>query len=496
MAKRVITLICLILLLAALCACSKRVENLDQFEQLVIPAASKENISESFASGVYVIIPHDCSAELVARAEELVLGINEKTGLNTYLKYDNESTFSSSGVLEILLGNTSRIVSQDLLRTRKADDYLCTYDRGALVIGGRTDEATIAALERFEKDILPSATNASLMHEAAHFEYLAEYDLDTVTLNGFYLYDYTVNADIELKTVADVLTKYILQKSGYLLEGNTSADKSINIAIDEDATHGIATIETKSKDIYIRADSAYGISKAIVKFADLLLSENEDGKCAFELNEKIFVEYESEKAELLIGAVEKGTRDSVEFQSALASDLCGVSSDAVIFLKVSDIFVDYFKYDLDERYDVILSSERGEGDRAVVCGKENVSCDTELDDGRIYVDISERDEVVWSVVLLESYDPDTVEAVEPYNTLLLIREDDALPPKYTNLQSLSFSFGGEAHVYRILTSQDILELTVTEGECVEIDGSAKIFWKVSVASKYHASFKDLQNSLN
>ena len=98
--------------------------------------------------------------------------------------------------------------------------------------------------------------------------------------------------------------------------------------------------------------------------------------------------------------------------------------------------------------------------------------------------------------LLESYDPDTVEAVEPYNTLLLIREDDALPPKYTNLQSLSFSFGGEAHVYRILTSQDLLELTVTEGECVEIDGSAKIFWKVSVASKYHASFKDLQNSLN
>ena len=81
--KRIITVICVALLLATFFSCSKRVENLDEFEKLVISASSETQPTEPFASAVYVIISKDYSAELALRAEALVTGIYEKTGVKT-----------------------------------------------------------------------------------------------------------------------------------------------------------------------------------------------------------------------------------------------------------------------------------------------------------------------------------------------------------------------------------------------------------------------------
>ena len=311
MSKRMIVLICFGLLTAAMFSCSKRVENLDEFEKLVISAESESQDLEPFASEVYVIIPKGCSAELAVRAEKLVLGIKERTDIGTYLKYDDEAIVSGNNVLEIFLGNTSRDISTDAFRTMKANDYLCMYDRGALLIGGKTDSATLAALDRFEKDILSTATKASLMHESAHFEHFDEYEIDTITINGFYIYDYAINADTETAAYGDVLSRYILQKSGYILEANLSVGKNIDIALDENALVGLATIETKGQNILIRANDTYGLSAAVAKFASLLISEESDGVYALDLKEKIFVEYEGEKTEFLISAVEYGVQNSV-----------------------------------------------------------------------------------------------------------------------------------------------------------------------------------------
>lgn len=492
MAKRVITLICLILLLAALCACSKRVENLDEFEKLVISAASETQKADPFASEVYVIIPKGCSAELAVRAEALVLGINEKTGIKTYLKYDDESVAVGKNALEILLGNTSRDISKDALRTKRADDYLCMYDRGALVIAGKTDEATIAALDRFEKDILSTASNASIMHEAAHFEYCAEYNVDTIKLNGYYLYDYAVKADGELNALAGALESVVLKKSGYLLDTKNPSSKSINIILDKNAQSGIATIETEDQNISIRANSTYGLSAAVVKFAQLLIPNNAEKVHDLNIDKKILVEYEKEGAELLIGVVEEGVQSSLDFHVALGKDLFGISTDLLLFLRMSDTVIDYLEYDLRDGYGVISKVKSDNESSVVICGKENISFDAE----NMCVGMTVRDDYSWNLVILDFYDSELLNDFDSENTMFLIRENDSFSPEYADLASLSFSFGGKDHNYRILTSQDLLELTVTEGECVEIDGSAKIFWKVSVASKYHASFKDLQNSLN
>ncbi len=492
MAKRGIVLICLVLLLSTFCSCSKRVENLDKFEKLVISAASETQASEPFASAVYVIIPKGCSAELAVRAELFVVGIKEKTGIKTYLKYDNESIPNDDGALQVLLGNTTNDISKDALRIRKADDYLYMYDRGALVIAGITDKATIEALDHFEDYILSTSSSASLMHEAAHFEYFAEYDLSTVKLNGFYLYDYAVKANGEVGVLGDALEDIILQRSGYFLDAKNPSGKNINIALDKDAPNGMATIETEGQNIYIRAKTFYGLSAAVANFAQLLVPVEAELDHCLDINEKIFIPYAKESVELLLGVVEEDAQASLDFRAALGEDLYGISADLLLFLNMSDTAIDYLKYDLRGDYEVISTMSRDAESSLVACGKPNVSFDAE----KMCADIAVEAGRLWKLVILDSYDAEAINASNADDTIFLIREDDSLPHEYADFASMSFSFGGVEYIYRIVFSEKLLKISINDFTRENIGGSTKIFWNIVIDQKYHESFRNLQNSLN
>ena len=127
MSKRYICLcLCLFLLvltLTALVSCSNSKNNgLDQFEQLLQSmkdtdsADAPTDTSEPFAQKVYVIIPKKASGELSLKASELALKIYEKTGVEAIVKYDNENTLNYNGVLEILVGDTDRLISKESLK--------------------------------------------------------------------------------------------------------------------------------------------------------------------------------------------------------------------------------------------------------------------------------------------------------------------------------------------------------------------------------------------
>ena len=107
---------------------------------------------------LYVVIPERSSSALSTKAQELVDGLAEQTGLLVTLKYDNVHESSPTGTCEILIGNTNRLESQNAAVLLKENEYLCRWDTGKIVICGGGDEASVDSLERFIVEVLPGAT--------------------------------------------------------------------------------------------------------------------------------------------------------------------------------------------------------------------------------------------------------------------------------------------------------------------------------------------------
>ena len=175
-----------------LCSCAKKTDNLDEFEQLLLSTSDGESENEAFAKLLYVIIPKDCSPDVTARATALAEAIEQKTGIETILKYDNVEVDKGQGIIEILVGKTSRLYSSELTRALRIDDYICKYERGSVVIGALSDEATLAAIDRFEADVLPGASRSYFMSESTKIEYFGEYEFDSVRLNGYDIREYNI----------------------------------------------------------------------------------------------------------------------------------------------------------------------------------------------------------------------------------------------------------------------------------------------------------------
>lgn len=138
----------------------------------------------------YVIIPTHADHTLVARAKEFTAMLSEQTEIPATLYFDDEEILVRDRTRLILLGNTSHLLSQTHLRGRRLDDYLCVLDEGTLILGGKSDTATIAAIDRFCETLLPYADAEVLMNADQQFVYQAEYDVSDITLNGFALEDY------------------------------------------------------------------------------------------------------------------------------------------------------------------------------------------------------------------------------------------------------------------------------------------------------------------
>ena len=279
---------CLALALCAficLSSCAKSGSNLDEvFSQLEIASDDEsETESEAIVEHIYVIIPDGCSGELSLKARELADKIKEKTGLLTSLKYDNELKRAPDGSCEILLGNTDRLASKNAIDVLRKDEYLCHWDNGAIVICGRSDSATIVAVEKFMSEILPSATKYSIMHSGAHLEYKCEYDIKDITLNGYDLYDYTLiypasNKYFE-KDMAIMLRDAINARSGYFLDvisDEEITDKTVRV-LSVSAQQKQNAIVPYEYGVAIVGDNSYSLSLAVDRFIDDIDGSNKDG---------------------------------------------------------------------------------------------------------------------------------------------------------------------------------------------------------------------------
>lgn len=272
-----------VLLIIAFCiclafaSCSPNSSDLsDVFSQLVVNEDETESETEieAFSEHIYVIIPNDCSGELSLKARELTDKLKKQTGLLTSLKYDNELTTAPKNSCEILIGNTNRLASANALDVLRKDEYLCHWDDGAVVICGRSDESTIIAVDRFINEVLPFASQYSLMQDDRSFEFVCEYEIESIILNGYDLYDYVLtysnSNECGEKEIAFMLRDYINSKSGYFLdvisESELTSRSGRVISLSGKGKKNI--LAPLEKGLLLSATDSYSLSLVAAKFLE------------------------------------------------------------------------------------------------------------------------------------------------------------------------------------------------------------------------------------
>ena len=144
-----VTLITILAVLLLLGSCSKTDNSqvLEQLEALRDTQAQEE--ADDGYSRYRIVVPENCSGQIWEAAERISTCVAEATGKECSIVKDCETVSEESGVGEILLGYTNRESSRELLTVLSRDDYICTAVGASVVLGGKSEGATLEAAERF-----------------------------------------------------------------------------------------------------------------------------------------------------------------------------------------------------------------------------------------------------------------------------------------------------------------------------------------------------------
>lgn len=218
----------LLLLCLLFCSCASNLTGLDSLHSLTSPVPS-DTEKPTFVSNT-VVLPAAAGSDLSERARALTDAIAEQTGLPSTLYFDSEKIPQAKDTHLILLGNTASALSQAHLRDLRRDDYLCRIENGYLILGGKSDRATLLAIDRFSEELLPYADAELLLNKDREFLVRATYPVDALTLNGYSLGDYRIVIPSKAQNgelaVAHALREAIADQCGLYPEILLDADVS------------------------------------------------------------------------------------------------------------------------------------------------------------------------------------------------------------------------------------------------------------------------------
>ncbi len=480
-----------------LSACSKnKVQNLDDFEQLLIQSDTQEE-KEPFAELIYIIIPDTCSGEISMRAEKLARELNEKTSIRTVVRYDSQPVMSGDEILEILIGNTSRIISQESLKTLRDTDYVCRYEQGSILIGGKSERATMMALDIFERDILPGVSYAAIMSSYAHFESFGEYSVDSLSLNGFFIYDYTIvykGGEFE-KEFATLLRDYISIKSGYTLKLcpydalNDFAAKTILICSDDTLTDGMSMLICNDNNVEIRGADEYTLSAAVARFAQILLPEGVGGEYDASLDERTIVECNQEHLELAISFAEYKDKPDPDFLVDLTNNVRSFRGDLLCFFELSGDLNDDIEFNCVDGMEFYIS----ERESLPLVHKDSVDPeDVCFQNGLLRMNICLDGGETWNLYMLEDNSFAKIEN-EIGDKSIVISKEKIDSDKLTLVKEISYGFEEELKVCFVYVSCSLASETRIYSQIKE--SSYMTFCAVELEPKYHEDFQTLKNAV-
>ena len=229
-----------------------------------------------------IIISDTASNELTGAAETLRDRLQEKTSVPVTVLLDSDELVYKTAVWNIYVGNTCSNASQQALRDMRVNDYTCRSFDGYSVIGGRSDGASIAAIERYISELLPLADHFQFIPEGGGFDFVGDYAVSEVTLLGLDISQFEISYDENSPlsaNIAHTLRDSIAERTGYYL-GTVSGDGTkpyISLRIGNGYGEGKAYIFSSADGIQIQAHSATGLRVAAEKLLDIICPEGSFG---------------------------------------------------------------------------------------------------------------------------------------------------------------------------------------------------------------------------
>lgn len=498
---RKIALIVLALLLAlCLFGCSaEKEDNLDEFEELLLSTGATDESSEPFASIVYVVMPENCSAELATRAREFARTISDKTGVAAVAKYDNEPLNADDKAMTVLLGNTSKAASKDNMRALRANDSIFRYDRGYFILGGKSDQATIAAINKFQEEMLAGASYAYFVSEDAHFELFGDYALKSLSLNGFDIYDfsliYTNDTERELATA---LCNYIVEKSGYLLDCIAQKDyatqNGILLKIDQNLSRSEALIEADRRRITLRAADAYGLSAAVASFADRLFENITDGVANAVIPSETVIEYEIPTLDVSVIAADNNDKTSLDFVLDFVTEVKRQSSEVIFFTPLSIELAQDVELNLPTDYKLIyIPFDEGRALIALYKEQSFSSADCTLKGDFACLKLKRTDGQEWKVVFAENKITD--EALLADKNIVVASKDLINCDSLVDMGTLEYGFANSKASYNIYRSgENIVSSSFETVENQSESGFVNIC-RLEIAYEYCREFIELEKTV-
>ena len=253
-----------------------------------------ERLEEEHAvvSAYRVVIPSNCGAELVSKANELAKAILRHTKVDAYVLSDSEYVINQDETIrEVLVGQTNRVLSEQYLSDLNRDDYLCCAREGCLILGGVSESACVMAIDAFCNRYLPFAEQNVLMKEADSIRYEAEYEWKGAQINGVSLKQYCLvypfqNLHRE-REIADSLRNTIADRCGVYLEVVSDAEYAREARmIEVGACFGLtlhpedAYLAENENGIALYASNSYGLSELAKVLCGQLFDELTKGQTA------------------------------------------------------------------------------------------------------------------------------------------------------------------------------------------------------------------------
>lgn len=503
--KRSVCLIIICLLLSLLLvACSDKNsgDGLDKFEQLLQSSKESDETAETnelFAKKVYIIIPQKASGALSLKTAELADKIYARTGVEAIVKYDNEDIVSYGGILEILIGDTNRLISQEALKPLRVEDYVCKWDRGRIVIGGRNDASTLTAVDQFVEKVLCSATGASLMGENVKLEHKLTYDVSTITLNGYDLYDFVfVYADESTKEKLEVLRDHIARKSGYLLdivdakELDETSGKNISLLCVPDMEG--ASIELLDGNVVICGRDAYALSAAVAEFSSRLFSQN-GTHLSLSVESKLLFPYRERALKVCSAFTRELGRIDLSYLVEILQLVRYDDNDLVTVAGISTEVEEYIKANLEDGYSYMSLDVVG-WEKIAVISKSEICNDirSEMNDGYVSISFSVNGEIERRSLVI-SFDGSVLEN-ERENDILVFHcepEQGTWLDSYTCIAEDSASFDG-SQIHSSVYASDAYKIADTQKDVtVNSDDFCMVFsFRASV--KNCNSYDSLKNT--
>ncbi len=144
----------------------------------------------------YKLIRKDgASASVTEAFSKLIQAIKEVYGFtikasDDFFKEGNPAL--AKGQYEILVGTTNREESEEFMSELKWEDYGYSMVGDKLVIGGKSDEGTVKAVELFIENLKKADRSEVFYNDSEAYLFKAEYDVKSLKINGVDIADITV----------------------------------------------------------------------------------------------------------------------------------------------------------------------------------------------------------------------------------------------------------------------------------------------------------------